>query len=275
MKSIDEHFSELAVNYNEIRTTDTQPLEYIKTLLSNYESCVAVDVGCGPGRYSLLLLQTMPQLHLTCLDRNQNMLAETTRLLQVANISRFKCVLADASEFPLESSSVDVVFTFNAIHHFIIPAFLQEAQRVLKKDGTIVIYSRLPSQNAASIWGKYFPDFITLERRLQSLDSMEAAIRNIPRLRLDSIKLFQFDRVSSLECLTEKARARHYSTFNLYEKQRLESSIANFRDRIISNFSDLDQIHWTDGNVLLVVKTCDPGARSIVESHSTTRKNKE
>ena len=102
MKSIDEHFSELAVNYNEIRTTDTQPLEYIKTLLSNYESCVAVDVGCGPGRYSLLLLQTMPQLHLTCLDRNQNMLAETTRLLQFANISRFKCIMADASEFPLE-----------------------------------------------------------------------------------------------------------------------------------------------------------------------------
>src|SRR4029078_1010898 len=204
MKSFDEHYSELAVNYNEIRTTDTQPLEYIKTLLSNYESCVAVDVDCGPARYSLLLLQTMPQLHLTCLDRNQNMLAETTRLLQVANISRFKCVLADASEFPLESSSIDVVFTFNAIHHFIIPAFLQEAQRVLKKDGTIVIYTRPPSQNAASICGKYFPDFTTLERRLQSLDSMEAAIRNIPRLRLCLAKPLPFLRVRFPHIFTAK-----------------------------------------------------------------------
>jgi ubiquinone/menaquinone biosynthesis C-methylase UbiE len=272
MKSIDEHFSELAVNYNEIRTTDTQPIEYIKTSLFNYESCVALDVGCGPGRYSLLLLQMMPQLHLTCLDKNNNMLAETTRLLRDANMSRFRCVPADASELPLESKSVDVVFTFNAIHHFTIPAFLREAQRVLKKDGTIVIYTRLPSQNAASIWGKYFPDFITLERRLQSLDSMEAAIRNIPGLTLDSIKLFQFDRVSSLECLIEKARASHYSTFNLYEKKHLESSIAKFRDRIMSNFSDLNRIRWTDGNVLLIAKPCDPGATSIFESHSTTKK---
>src|SRR6476660_5288652 len=139
MKSIDEHFSELAVNYNEIRTTDTQPLEYIKTLLSNYERCVAVDVGCGPGRYALLLLQMMPQLHLTCLDRSSNMIAETTRLLRGANIDRFEAATADAGEFPLDPNSVDVVFTFNAVHHFIMPAFLREATRVLKKEGTIAI----------------------------------------------------------------------------------------------------------------------------------------
>ena len=258
MKSIDEHFSELAFQYNDMRTTDAGPIEYIKTLLSNYETCLGIDVGCGPGRYSRLLLKMVPQLHLICIDRNQNMLAETTRLLQPANIPRFKCVLADAGKFPLESNSIDVVFTFNAIHHFTIPAFLKEAQRVLKKDGTIAIYTRLLSQNETSIWGKYFPDFTKLERRLHSLDSIEAAVRNIPGLTLDTIKLFQFDRVSSLESLIERARAGHYSTFNLYEEKHLESSIANFRDRISSDFSDLEKIRWTDGNVLVIVKPCNP-----------------
>jgi len=254
MENMDEHFSGVADKYNDIRTTDHEPIEHIRDLLSKYERCVAVDVGCGPGRYPLLLLQMMPQLHLTCLDRSGNMIAETARLLRSANIDRFKAATADAGEFPLDPHSVDVVFTFNAVHHFIMPAFLREARRVLKKDGIIGIYTRLQSQNETSIWGKYFPDFNTVERRLYSLDSIEAAIRSIPGLALDAIKLFRFDRLSSLERLIEKARAGHYSTFSLYRKERLEECISEFRENVMRNFSDADEIRWTDGNVFLTVK---------------------
>jgi len=258
MNNMDEHFSGVAGKYNDIRTTDDEPIEHIRDLFSNYKSCVAVDVGCGPGRYSLLLLQRMPQLHLTCLDWSSNMIAETASLLRGANIDidRFKTATADAGEFPLHPNSVDVVFTFNAVHHFNMPAFLREARRVLKKGGIIGIYTRLPSQNETSIWGKYFPDFNTVERRLYSLDSAEAAIRSIPGLALDTIKLFRFERVSSLERLIEKARAGHYSTFSLYKKERLEECISEFRENVIRNFSGAGQIRWTDGNVFLTVRAC-------------------
>jgi ubiquinone/menaquinone biosynthesis C-methylase UbiE len=254
MKNMDEHFSELADKYNDMRMTDHEPIAHIRDLLSGHERCVAVDVGCGPGRYALLLLQMMPQLHLTCLDRSSRMIAETTRLLRGANIDRFKAATADAGEFPLDSNSVDVVFTFNAVHHFIMPTFLREARRVLNKDGIIAIYTRLPSQNETNIWGQYFPDFNTVEQRLYSLDSFELAIRSIPGLTLDTIKLFRFDRVSSLERLIEKARAGHYSTFRLYKKERLEECISEFRENVMRNFSDADEIRWTDGNVFLTVK---------------------
>jgi ubiquinone/menaquinone biosynthesis C-methylase UbiE len=256
MRSMDEHFSEVADKYNELRKTDHEPIEYIRDLFSNRARCVAIDVGCGPGRYALLLLQMMPQLHLICLDRSSDMIAETTRLLRVANIDRFEATTGDASEFPLDPNSVDVVFTFNAVHHFIMPAFLREARRVLKKDGIIGIYTRLLSQNETSIWGRYFPDFNTVERRLYSLDSIEATIRSIPGLALDTIKLFRFDRVSSLERLIEKVRARHYSTFSLYKEERLEECISEFRESIMRNFSEADQIRWSDGNVFLTVKAC-------------------
>jgi len=254
MKDMDEHFSGVADKYNDIRTTDHEPIAHIRELLSKYERCVAVDIGCGPGRYALLLLQMIPQLNLTCIDRSSNMIAETERLVRGANIDRFKAATADAGELPLDSNSIDVVFTFNAVHHFIMPAFLREARRVLKKDGMIFIYTRLPSQNENSIWGRYFPDFNTMERRLYSLDGIEAAIRSIPGLALDTIKLFRFDRVSSLERLVEKARACHYSTFSLYKKERLEECISEFQENVMGNCSDADQIHWTDGNILLTVK---------------------
>jgi ubiquinone/menaquinone biosynthesis C-methylase UbiE len=256
MRSMEEHFSTVADKYNELRTTDQEPIQYIRDLFSNRASCVAVDVGCGPGRYALLLLQMIPQLHLICLDRNSNMIAETTRLLRVANIDRFECANSDASELPLDPNSVDAVFTFNAVHHFIMPVFLREARRVLKRDGIIGIYTRLQSQNETTIWGRYFPDFNVVERRLYSLDSIEKAISTIPGLSLDTIKLFRFDRTSSLDRLVEKVRARHYSTFSLYNEQRLEECISEFRNNIMRDFSDSDQIRWSDGNVLLTVKAC-------------------
>jgi len=184
------------------------------------------------------------------------MIAETVRVLRGADIDRFEATTADAGAFPLDSNSVDAVFTFNAVHHFVMPAFLWESRRVLKKGGMIGIYSRLPSQNETSIWGKYFPDFNTVERRLYSLDSIEAVIRSVPGLSLDSIKLFQFDRVSSLERLTEKARSGHYSTFRLYTNERLEECISEFRENVMRDFSDACQIRWTDGNVFVAVKAC-------------------
>lgn len=254
MKEMDEHFSKVAARYNDIRQTDHQPVAYIRDLLSKYERCHAVDVGCGPGRYSLLLLQMMPQLHLTCLDRNSEMIAETERLLRGANVDRFKAALGDASDFPLESKSVDAIFTFNAIHHFILPAFLRETQRVLRSGGTIYIYTRLPTQNATSIWGKYFPDFNTMEKRLYSLDSIEGVIGSFTGLALDTIKLFQFERVNSLDNLIENARTGHYSTFSLYRQDHLEESVSEFRARVLRDFSDPGQIRWTDRNVLLTVK---------------------
>ncbi len=267
--SMDEHFSEVADKYNEIRLTDSEPIEYIRDLLSERARCDAVDVGCGPGRYALLLLRMMPQLHLICLDRNSNMIAETSRLLGHANIDRFKAVTAEAEEFPLDSNSIDAVFTFNAIHHFIVPAFLREARRVLKGNGTLCIYTRLPSQNSTSIWGKYFPDFNTVERRLYSLDGIEAAIRIIPGLALDTIKLFQFDRVSSLEQLIGKARTGHYSTFTLYKKERLEECISEFRQNVMRDFSDPGQIRWIDGNILLIVKIVATPLRRPILSNTT------
>jgi SAM-dependent methyltransferase len=139
-----------------------------------------------------------------------------------------------------------------------LPAFLREAQRVLKKPGLIVIYTRLLCQNEASIWGKYFPDFNTVERRLYSLDTIEAAIRSIPGLALDTVKLFRLERESSLERLVEKARAGHYSTFSLYKKERFEESISEFRENILRNFSNPEQIRWADGNALLIVKAYEP-----------------
>lgn len=256
MEDMDKHFSAVSQKYNYVRTTDHEPIEYIRELVSNYRRCDAIDVGCGPGRYALLLLQLIPQMHLTCIDRSSDMIQETTRLLHGANIDRFEAAIGDAGELPIKSDSIDVVFSFNAVHHFILPAFLREARRVLKKNGIIGIYTRLRSQNATSIWGKYFPEFNTVERRLYSLEELDAVIGSTSGLALDLIKFFRFERVDSLERLIERAKAGHYSTFKLYNEDRFDECISEFREKVMLKFSDTDQIRWIDGNVFLIIKAC-------------------
>ena len=69
------HFSGIAPKYRDLRTTDPEPIAYIAEELKNLASIKAVDIGCGTGRYDLLLYQYLgDKLHLACVDANGNML---------------------------------------------------------------------------------------------------------------------------------------------------------------------------------------------------------
>ncbi len=56
----------------------------------------AADIGCGAGRYDLLLLQHLPGLHLTCADANGAMVEETARYLKSHEQSSFVAQRVDA-----------------------------------------------------------------------------------------------------------------------------------------------------------------------------------
>jgi len=58
------HFAEVAASCNEIRTTDVEPILYIKKKLKHKKAIHALDIGCGGGRYCLRLFQHLPRLHL-------------------------------------------------------------------------------------------------------------------------------------------------------------------------------------------------------------------
>jgi len=45
-----QHFNEISASYNELRTTDPEPIDYIKEQLSGKETIRGVDIGCGSGR---------------------------------------------------------------------------------------------------------------------------------------------------------------------------------------------------------------------------------
>jgi len=251
--AIHHHFSAIAKRYRNLRITDSEPITVVVRELKNLAHIKGIDVGCGAGRYDLLLYRYLGgMLRLTCVDANDYMLEELDKYLIKHGISNFDSMYSEAENLPFPSNALDCVCTFNAIHHFNLPEFLRESDRILKNGGYLFIYTRFREQNRRNIWGRYFPKFHQKETRLYNLDTLtHLAAAN---LRIKSIEYFKYGRTSTLAQLVKRARDHHYSTFSLYLPEELEEAITEFKKNIRNEFEDTTQIHWFDENVLIVVR---------------------
>jgi len=260
---IHHHFSRVAHKYEDLRTTDLEPILFIKKKLQNLTEIEATDVGCGAGRYDVKLFHYLGgKLHLCCIDYNRNMLDETTKNLKEHKIENFKIIKAPAKNLLLADNSLNTVFTFNAIHHFKFLDFLKEAFRVLKDTGHLFIYTRLRSQNKKNIWGIHFPGFHEKEKRLYELNELEKILNGIADLKLESLEYFKYKRTTTLEWLITQAKNHHYSTFYLYSKNEFKESLKEFQENIARNFKNLDRITWHDENIMLVIRKTVKGFRT-------------
>ena len=255
MKRTHHHFSRVAHKYRSLRTTDPEPILFIKKKLQNLAKIEAADVGCGAGRYDLKLFQYLGnKLHLYCIDVNEKMLKHLARYLRNHKIKKFKTIQTTAKHLLLPENSLNCIFTFNAVHHFNFLKFLKEASRVLKMHGYLFIYTRLRSQNKRNIWGRYFPKFHQKEKRLYELSKIKKALKRIPVLKLESIEYFKYKRESQLKWLIAQAGACHYSTFCFYEKKEFKNALQKFQENIIHRFKNPNKIIWNDESIMLVIR---------------------
>jgi len=247
------HFASVAGKYRRLRTTDEASVLYIQAELAGRESVEAADIGCGTGRYDLLLLQRLSNLHLICVDQSPQMLEELKRYLTEHGAGNFETVHAGIDDLQLEDDSLDAVFSFNAIHHFDFTTFITKAGRAIRADGRILVYTRTPAQNAETIWGKHFPGFLEKETRLHTHDEMAGWIGERGWLDLIATKAFQYPRRSSVDRLLAQARSRHYSTFSLYKEAEFERALADFEERVRRCGDNHGMVEWCDRNTMLVV----------------------
>ena len=251
---MEEHFSRLAKVYAEVRITDPAPVLFIRDTLDGMAPIKGADIGCGSGRYSMLLLQHLKELSLICVDASRPMLDELNHCLSANSFYRFESVLARVEELNFGRASLDCVFTFNAVHHFDLRTFLVRVRDALKPGGRGFIYTRTPEQNEETIWGRYFPGFLAKETRLHRLADMERWIADTRDLDLVGIKRFRYPRSSDLGRLVEQARSKHYSTFSLYGADEFCSALAAFEGNLRRGLGDSAEIRWHDANIMLQVR---------------------
>jgi len=242
-----DHFEQVASVYESLRTTDEAPVREIRRLLPD-RPVVGVDVGCGTGRYSKLLRALLPEGSLlVASDVSPAMLAEVS----AGNRGPAPVVplRSTAEELPLRSGSLDVVTSFNSVHHFDLGRFLTGTVGVLRPGGLLFVYSRTPEQNARTIWGRYFPGFAEREQRLHSERALRAAVRQTRGLVVVGTRTFRHARTSTRERLRAQAEGRHYSTFSLYAPSELPAAIEQFLVRLPGS-----EVSWVDEHLLVVVR---------------------
>jgi SAM-dependent methyltransferase len=246
--TVDEHFEQVAADYESLRTTDDVPVRRISQLLPD-RPVVGLDVGCGTGRYSRPLSGLLPRGSLLfASDSSAAMLAE----LVAGNHDHGPRVVplqSTAEELPFRAASLDLVTAFNCVHHFDLGRFLAAVARVLRPDGQLFIYTRTPLQNARTIWGRYFPGFNEHEQRLHSEAALRTAIGQTRGLKMVATETLTHRRTSTVERLKAQAVGRHYSTFSLYAPDEFDASIATFLTRLPG-----PEVSWVDEHLMVIVR---------------------
>jgi len=138
--------------FNEHRVHERMPYSRSSRLL---------EVGCGVGAQTEILLRHFPELHITGLDAAKTNLDAAQQFLSALPYatSRFDLVLGDAGRMPFDAESFDSAFLCWILEHVADPALiLSEVRRVLRAGSPIVVTE---VQNATFFLAPYSPATLT------------------------------------------------------------------------------------------------------------------
>jgi len=116
-----------------------------ETLLKLMPPLIIADLGAGEGTLSQLLAQRAKKV--IAVDNSEKMVAYGSELAQKHGFTNLEYRLGDIEAPPIVSSSVDLVFLSQALHHAQNPEkALKAAQAMLKPGGRIVVLDLLKHQ---------------------------------------------------------------------------------------------------------------------------------
>jgi ubiquinone/menaquinone biosynthesis C-methylase UbiE len=109
----------------------------------NFSGCKKIlEVGCGVGAQTEILLRRFPRLHVTGIDLNDKQLAAAQKTLSASPITkgRFDLHLMGADNLSFEAGSFDGAYLCWILEHVPNPAqVLSEVRRVLRPGSEIVV----------------------------------------------------------------------------------------------------------------------------------------
>lgn len=130
-----DSYDQAAVMQQEIVQRMLERLELVRI-----DPKVIVDLGCGTGQATELLMQRYPKAMVTGLDFSLPMLAHVKR--RGRWLKRPRCLCADLDHLPLAPHSVDLLFSSSALQWSQDPEqAIAEIHRVLKPGGLLMFSS--------------------------------------------------------------------------------------------------------------------------------------
>lgn len=193
-----------------------------------------VDVGCGNGEMSVFF--ALRGANVVGIDIEASVLEEAKALALKRNI-KDECIFLNVSaeSMPIESSSIDIIFSKSTIQYMNREDVLTEYNRIIKPDGIIVLLENLPFNPFINIY--------RLRRRLFAKTSAEVQYVNSVRGYLTFTEIENFK--SSFQEVIHK-EYHLFSMFAIYLLPSKSKPIKNIYSLLIrlDNLL-LDRVYFT------------------------------
>jgi ubiquinone/menaquinone biosynthesis C-methylase UbiE len=185
-----------------------------------------VDLGCGVGRFSLLLRELF-RARVYGIDSSQRMLAAAAEHPDAHLITWLR---ASADALPLAGARIDLVFMYLVYHHLGDPlAALRECARVLTSSGRLLVINATVDILDSLRWLPFFPsareiDVARLPTRRRLCDVAQEA--GLPLIRQRTVV---YPVASNLSVYADHVATRTFSTLQLISDDEFRRGASEFR----------------------------------------------
>ena len=149
-----EKYDLIGQNYNATRKADAFIVSRILHLLNCKKEDLILDVGCGTGNYTTEISKN--GFEITGLEPSKTMVEQAK-----SKNPDIQWILGNAENLPFENESFNVVMATLTIHHWQnLEKGFSEIFRVLKDDGTFLIFTSTSEQMKNYWLNHYFPEMM-------------------------------------------------------------------------------------------------------------------
>ncbi|KAN0039503.1 hypothetical protein ACTA71_007292 [Dictyostelium dimigraforme] len=128
----EDKFGSVSVSYKNFRPTYSEELYSIIDSFCDSKRDLAIDIGCGSGQATVKLSKYFKKV--IGYEPSENQLKHAEKVENV------EYRLSAAEKIDLPSGSVDLITVATAAHWFNLPEFFEESKRLLRDDGSLIIW---------------------------------------------------------------------------------------------------------------------------------------
>jgi SAM-dependent methyltransferase len=223
-------FDDLAARYEELRPIDGNWWEVFEALvrLGGLRGERILEVGCGTGR----LAEALEQRELArvwAVDASEAMVARAKELGVNARVAR-------AEALPFKAGWFDAVVMRMVLHLVRRQQALEQAARVLRPEGRLVIATEDPDSFDDVWFARLFPSVPEIERgRFPSADALrlELAAAGFERVEIEQLRQH---REQTRTHAVDLIRSKGFSTFDLLDPAEYDVGLARAEAELPDRF---------------------------------------
>lgn len=216
------NYNEISKIYDSVREGDMATINRIIQEGRIDSTTKILEIGCGTGNYTELISKATNAV-VYGLDQSTGMLEKAKAKNSDINYIKGNAVYLDC----FGELEFDAVYMVDVIHHIKdINTMLKNIFRILKKGGSLLIFTDTHEHISNRLTTKYFPETLKVElNRYQSSEEIIASLSHSGFTSIKSDNIVLGDDENYGEKLINIAKKKGYSMFNLISQDAIDAGI--------------------------------------------------